>query len=97
MTYDKIIETIDSHLARSSKPYWGDYFIGITGNLEEQLAYLKVPKNNFWYVWCRADNPTIARQAEKHYLAKGMEGSPASGDNPLFVYCYEIAQFTREA
>ena len=98
MTYNEIINAIDNHLRLSSKRYWGDYYVGITDNIEERLhGFHQVPKENYWYKWCKADSEQIARDVEKHYLGKGMDGDTGGGDNDtVFVYCYEIGPNTKE-
>ena len=39
----------------------------------------------------------VARQVEKHYLDKGMQGGDGEGNNESnIVYCYEVSEETKE-
>lgn len=98
MTYDEIINAIEAHLAKSSKKYWNDYYVGITDNIPERLhGFHQVPEKGHWFKWCKADTEQIARDVEKHYLDKGMDGGAGGGDeDTIYVYCYEIGPNTRE-
>ena len=98
MTYQEILNAIDAHLTKSEKEYWSDYYVGITDNINERLhGFHKVPKEGHWFKWCKADSDTIARDVEKYYLDKGMDGDTGGGDeNTVYVYCYEIGLNTKE-
>lgn len=98
MTYQAILDAFNEHLQKSSKKYWSDYYVGITDNIDERLhGFHKVPKKGHWFIWCPADSEEIARDVEKYFLGKGMDGAPGGGDDDTtFVYCYEIGPNTRE-
>lgn len=55
------------------------YTIGITDDPDRRRIEHDDPKP--WYQW-RADTETIARNVEKHFLAKGMKGAPGGGEHP---------------
>ena len=91
-----IRQAIDSHLGRSRKEYYNDFYIGITDNIEERLfGFHKVPREGHWYIWRPADSAETARKIERYYLAKGMDGDTGGGDGDTrYVYCYEIKKGT---
>ena len=98
MTYQEIIDAINAHLQKSFKNKWNDFYVGITDNIDERLhGFHKVPKEGHWYRWCKADSEQIARDVEKYFLEKGMDGDTGGGDSDtVFVYCYEIGYDTKE-
>lgn len=100
MDKQTIIQTINQHLTKSDKEYYQDYYIGITNDIVERLfGYHQVDKDNDWWIHCKADTEEISREVEKFYLEKGMDGGTGGGtpnDPPLYVYCYEIGEHTKE-
>jgi hypothetical protein len=98
MTYNDIISAFNEHLAQSAKNNWSDFYVGITDNVEERLhGFHKVPKEGHWFIYCPADSEDIARNVEKYFLKKGMDGDTGGGDDDtIFVYCYEIGPNTKE-
>ena len=98
MTYNEIITAINEHLGNSLKQHWKDFYVGITDNVDERLfGFHKVPEEGYWFITCPADSEDIARDVEKHFLTKGMDGGTGGGDeDTTFVYCYEIGPNTRE-
>ena len=98
MTAQEIIREISNHLTKSSKQYYSDYYIGITNDIERRLfGEHNVPRNGHWRIHEVANNEDHARDAEKHFLDKGMKGSTGSGGTDcVYVYCYEISNSTRE-
>ncbi len=98
MTYSKIIEAIDAHLAKSSKQYYNDFYIGIATDARDRLfSNHGVEEKNDWWIYRTADNDQIARDVERYYLDQGMQGGQGGGDeNTKMVYCYEVSEHTHE-
>lgn len=98
MDYNLIVSKINEHLKNSSKRYYSDFYIGITDNIERRLfGEHNVSKQGQWYIHAQADNIDIARDVEKHFLDKGMQGDDGGGnDTSVYVYCYEVTQNTIE-
>lgn len=100
MSYEEIIKDIEEHLKISSKPLYSDFYIGITEDIQERLfGYHQVVDKTDWWIYCRADTEGIARDVEKFYLEKGMDGGTGGGTgkgNTQYVYCYEINEHTKE-
>ena len=74
------------------------YYIGITDDIDSRLyGDQNVDKENDVWIYCEADNVTIARDVEQHFLDLGMKGGPGGGnDKSVFVYCYLIQRHTKE-
>ena len=98
MTSQQIIQEINNHLTTSPKQYYSDYYIGITNDIERRLFdEHNVPRNGHWWIHRIADSETHARDAEKHFLDKGMKGGTGGGGTDcVYVYCYEISNLTIE-
>jgi hypothetical protein len=100
MTYGEIINSIETHLSKSTKKFYKDFYIGITDNVDQRLfGYHQVSRTNGWWIYCSADTEEIARQVEAYYLEKGMDGGKGGGKgegNTKIVYCYEITNLTKE-
>jgi len=98
MTAQEIIQDINNHLTNSSKQFYGDFYIGITNDIDRRLfVEHNVPQNNHWWIYRAANNDTIARTTEKHFLDKGMKGDTGGGGaDCVYVYCYEISNSTIE-
>lgn len=100
MTYTKnqIIAAIDTHLQKSSKQYYSDFYIGITNDVSRRLfTEHNVDKNNAWWIYREAINKATAQAVEEYYLDKGMKGDTGGGtDDSTYVYCYEITSSTKE-
>ena len=98
MTTQEIIQDINSHLANSTKRYYGDFYIGITNDIDRRLfGEHNVPRNGHWRIHRVANNETHARNVEKHFLNEGMKGGTGGGGTDcVYVYCYEISNSTIE-
>lgn len=98
MTKQEIINAINEYLQESVKEHYQDYYIGITSDVEERLfGAHKVPKDNYWWIYCPADTEEIAREVEKYFLDLGMSGGTGggTGDGDVrIVYCYELGPET---
>ena len=94
----QIIADINSHLQKSKKQYYSDFYIGITNAIERRLfGEHKVSKENGWWIYCVADTKAVAQAVEEFYLDKGMKGDTGGGnDDTIYVYCYEITNYTEE-
>lgn len=97
MTKAKIIQDIDNYIGLLSRSQYGDYYIGITNDVERRLFTEHcVDKKNGRWIYCTADSDSIAREVEQHYLDKGMDGGPGGGDNTTkYVYCYKKTSATQ--
>lgn len=100
MQYEEIKQSIDEHLKKSSKPFYSDFYIGITEDVKDRLfGYHQVNEKTDWWIYCFADTEDIARSIEKLYLDKGMNGGDGGGKGngkTKYVYCYEINEHTKE-
>jgi len=59
--------------------------IGITDNPDRRRKEHDNPK--YWKQW-KADTETIARNVEKYFLDKGMNGDTGGGETPNYVYIF---------
>lgn len=96
----QIIADINSHLQKSKKQYYSDFYIGITNDIERRLfGEHKVSKEHGhgWWIYCTADTKAVAQAVEEYYLDKGMQGDTGGGnEDTKYVYCYEITNYTEE-
>lgn len=95
---EEIIKDINSHLEKSSKEYYSDFYIGITNDVERRMfGEHNVSKENAWWIWCEALDKAGAQEVEEYFLAKGMQGNTGGGNNDtIYVYCYEVTNYTVE-
>lgn len=100
MEYNQIIHDFDAHINKSGRPYYSDFYVGITNDIDRRLfEEHRVPRNGHWWVYSPADNEDVARQVERHYLDCGMHGSIGGGrgdGSATIVYCYVISPNTVE-
>ena len=98
MKKQEIIDAIMKHLELSPKPYYSDFYIGITSDIEERLFNAHgVPEKGHWFIYGCADTEDIAREVEKYFLDLGMKGGTGggTGDGDVkYVYCYELGPDT---
>lgn len=94
----QIIADINSHLKKSSKHYYSEFYIGITNDVERRLFNEhNVSKNGAWWIYREADSKDIAQAVEEYFLEKGMQGDTGGGnEDSVYVYCYEITNNTVE-
>lgn len=94
----QIIADINSHLQKSSKHYYSEFYIGITNDVERRLFNEhNVSKNGGWWIYRESDSKDIAQAVEEYFLDKGMKGDTGGGtENSVYVYCYEITNNTME-
>ena len=94
----QIIADINSHLQKSKKQYYSDFYIGITNDIERRLfGEHKVSKEHGWWIYRTADTKSVAQAVEEYYLDKGMQGDTGDGnEDTTYVYCYEITNYTEE-
>ena len=97
-TFEQIVNDIDSHLEKSKKQYYSDFYIGITNDVNRRLfGEHNVPKDNSWWIYRQAVDKDTAQKVEEYYLNKGMQGDTGGGtEETLFVYCYAITSSTIE-
>lgn len=93
MSSQEIIQEIESHLTKSPKQYYNDFYIGITNDIDRRLfGEHNVPKQGYWRIHRSAKNDVYARNAEKYFLDKGMQGGIGGGGSDCtWGYCYEIS------
>lgn len=98
MTFDEIIEAIDAYRRKHNRNHASKLYVGITNDVDRRLfGFHRVSKENHWWIYCPADDVNVARQVEKHYLDKGMQGGDGGGNNESnIVYCYEVSEETKE-
>ena len=98
MKKQEIIDAIMQHLKLSPKPYYSDFYIGVTSDINERLFHAHgVPETGHWYIYRYADTEDIAREVEKYFLDLGMQGDTGggTGDGDVrYVYCYELGPDT---
>lgn len=94
----QIIADINSHLQKSKKQYYSDFYIGITNDIERRLfEEHKVSKDYGWWIYRNGDTKAVAQAVEEYYLDKGMQGDTGAGnEDTTYVYCYEITDYTVE-
>ena len=80
MSKSEIIETIEESVSN-----YLAWTIGITDAPKRRKSEHGNPR--YWRYW-KADTETIARNAEKYFLDKGMKGGGGGGDHPNFVYIF---------
>lgn len=94
----QIVADINSHLEKSQKQYYSDFYVGITNDIERRLfEEHKVSEKNGWWFYRQAIDKKTAQHVEEYFLSKGMKGDTGGGtDDSSFVYCYEITNYTVE-
>lgn len=94
----QIIADINSHLQKSAKKFYSDFYVGITNDIERRLfEEHKVSKENAWWIYRVADTKAVAQAVEEYFLDKGMRGDTGGGtEDTTYVYCYEITNYTEE-
>jgi hypothetical protein len=97
-TAREIIADVESHLARSTKHYYSDFYIGITNDIERRMfGEHNVNRENSWWIYRTAIDKVSAQTVEEYFLDKGMQGDTGGGtDDTVYVYCYEITNSTKE-
>jgi len=64
---------------------YSSWTIGITDDPDRRRTEHSNPK--YWHQW-RADTETIARNVEKYFTEKGMNGATGGGEHPNYVYIF---------
>lgn len=97
-TFSQIVAEIDSHLEKSQKEFYSDFYVGITNDVERRLfTEHNVQKDDQWWIYRDAIDKSTVQRVEEYYLDKGMKGDTGGGtDDSTFVYCYEITRNTVE-
>ena len=98
MTFEEIINDIDAYRRKHNRIHASKLYVGITNDVDRRLfGFHRVPKENHWWIYRPADDVNTARQVEKYYLDKGMQGGDGGGNNESnIVYCYEVSEDTKE-
>ena len=74
------------------------WYVGIAADPEERLFddHSVDEEKDFW-ICCTASSNTVARDVEKHFLAKGAAGGTGGGSKATkSVYAYRISSRTNE-
>lgn len=100
LTKKQIIAKFDEHLQKSKRECYGNFYIGITNDLDRRLFVehnVSRKDGSAWWIYCEAADKATAQAVEEYYLDKGMKGDTGGGtDDSTFVYCYEIDLNTKE-
>lgn len=81
----EIIKVIEEKVMSFNPAKYSVWTIGITNDPDRRKTEHDNPK--YWTQWT-ADNETIARNVEEHFLHKGMKGGSGGGENPTYVYIF---------
>jgi hypothetical protein len=84
----EIIENIEQIVA-------GDYTrwtIGLTEDPDRRKEGHKNPA--MWYQW-QADSQLNAKYIEMYFQGKGMWGFPADGEEPTYIYIFQLKETSR--
>ena len=94
MTFLEIVAEIGSQVKAYPN---SELYVGITSDIESRVhGDHKVPKKDGWFISSSADSNKIARDVEKFFLNKGMEGGIGGGDySSKYVYVYHITSSTK--
>lgn len=89
MLKNEIINAIEQRVNFARKKDYSIWIIGITDNPEERKEQHKNEGKDvqFWLEW-KAESETDARDIEKYFLNKGMNGGTGGGIKPIFVYIF---------
>jgi hypothetical protein len=92
-----IIAEINAHMKLSGYPN-SSWNVGITSDVEQRLfGYHRVPKQNHWFIYRRANDSEEARAIEAAYHRAGCKGGCGGGDHTAtHVYAYVIKPNTVE-
>lgn len=100
MNTQKIIAAFDSHILKSGRQYYKDFYVGITNDVERRLfTEHNVHREGDWWIYACCDSESIARDVESHYLELGMRGGLGGGNgdgSAKYVYCYVVTLNTME-
>lgn len=95
--YQTIIDEFQSHLTKSGKRYYSDFFIGTTDNAEQSLFNKhNVSKDSNWWIFRTAEDNETANKVKEHFIRLGMR---SYSDNEIpcnIVYCYAVGPTTIE-
>ena len=97
MKKDEIIPKIINYFGLTKETKFSNYYVGITNDVERRLFdEHNVSKKGAW-IYCTADNKSIAQDVEEFFLNLGMTGD-TGGEMPdtIVVYCYQITNNTNE-
>lgn len=85
MKENEIIRAIEERVNSAKTKDYSLWTIGITDDPDRRREEHDDPK--YWMQW-RADTETIARNVEKYFLEKDMNGAPGGGESPNYVYIF---------
>jgi hypothetical protein len=86
MDTSEIISAIESKIRDTKYFQWT---VGITEDPQRRREEHENDKKDtkLWSDW-KASSEKDARDAEQHFLDKGMNGSGGGGDSPIYVYIF---------
>ncbi|OHB54783.1 MAG: hypothetical protein A2Y12_03975 [Planctomycetes bacterium GWF2_42_9] len=91
------MQDIDNFIGQHAG-YYSEFYCGIASNPRDRLFNGHgVNEKTDWWKYKDFGTDTVARQVEKHFLAKGCKGDDGGGDSTTrFVYVYKVGNHTRE-
>ena len=90
----EIINDITNHFSSKSN---SDCYVGITKEIDARLfGDHNVSKESGFWIYRTASSDTIAREIEKHFLEKRVDGGDGGGDDDSkIVYAYKKTSTTK--
>lgn len=91
MVESNIVREICAHVNREGIEY-SSWYVGIAVDPKKRLFIEhKVPKQNAWWIYRRAQTERNARDTEAYLLELGFAGgSSGGGSSTVYVYAYKI-------
>jgi len=86
MQQSEIMAAIEQKVGNTKYDIWT---VGITDDPQRRRTEHdgKGDNTKYWKDW-GADTETIAKDVEKYFLAKGMNGGPGGSEHPSHVYVF---------
>lgn len=83
-----IKKAIAIHIEENSLFYsdYSNWYVGITADPRTRHGAHGAP--NLWRHW-QAESHHEAREIERHFLDRGMNGGPGGGRYPRYIYVYK--------
>ena len=85
MKESEIKNAIEQRVQSAETKKYSIWTIGVTDDPDRRKIEHGDPK--YWMQW-RADTETIARNVEKYFIEKGMNGATGGGEHPNYVYIF---------
>lgn len=96
--YDEIVDDINTHLTKSSRKYYSDFYIGVSNNATKSLFEdHHVDAQHTWWIYRTATSASVARDVQSYFIDLGMRGENKIVDTAAkMVYCYAVGPTTSE-